>query len=82
MGEEGEREGYSVGREMRERGYLESVGKDDVGVHGPHVQVVDHGELQPRRSRHQAGQSGLYLAALLIKVGHLGNHTENKAGES
>ena len=27
-------------------GYLQSVGEDDVGIHGPHVQVVDDGVLQ------------------------------------
>ena len=46
---------------------LEPVGEDDVGVHGPYVQVVDNGVLQPSR-RVPAELFLFYTCVLCCKI--------------
>lgn len=41
--------------------HLQAVRQDDVGVHGPHVQVVDEGTLNSVRNIFQGGELGLNL---------------------
>ena len=50
---------------------LEPIGQDDVGVHGPHVQVVDHGVLQAVRHGLQIQQLLGDVRADLVQVGHM-----------
>ena len=71
----GEREGREIeGGRWAEEIHLQSIGKDDIGIHGTNIQVVYHGYFQSCRGRRQTTQFSLYLTALLIKVGHLDNH--------
>lgn len=41
--------------------HLQAICQDDVGVHGPHVQVVDEGTLNSVRNIFQGGELGLNL---------------------
>ena len=59
-----------------ERPYLEPVGEDDVGVHGTHVQMVNHRVLQPGRGVSQRRQLLLQVSTNLAngKTTHLELH--------
>ena len=63
---------------IRSHTHLQPVGEDDVGVHGPHVQMVDHGVLQPVGTLLQRQQLPNDVITHLIKVGHLGDKNEKK----
>ena len=57
--------------------YLQSVGEDDVGVHGTHVQVVDDGILQAVGTVPQHGQFVHNVTAhLVITYNHVTVHLE------